>query len=236
MPWCAGVMCARADEHVERLSPSGTNTSRSPVATASPYPTHYGPRRLPTPQDPATRRCRRVTRAAPCRTGTSDGATPVRRAAPAKACRRNGSSDSATQPARDTTGTTPPATGARRSSRRGVGQRRRPAPEPPVAKIDVLARLAACLIRAAGNRRPIARGLQLRPAPLDLAVNSRLDQHKRTAVLPASATSARRASSRCPTRPTAPSRNELRHVRPCTRRSRRAAVAVAEITTSCASR
>ena len=35
-------MCARADEHVERLSPSGTNTARSPVATGSPYPTHNG--------------------------------------------------------------------------------------------------------------------------------------------------------------------------------------------------
>ena len=173
--------------------------------------------------------------AAPCRSARSDVASRVRRARNGWACRRSGWSGSAARCA--------PHSRARLlkpQPRSLIPLRRRRAPASSARagapEIDVFARVAARLIRAPGHRRPIRRALKLGVASLDLAVDRRLDQHQRPAVLAGSAVSARRASRRCPSRPTAPSRNELRHVRPCTRRSRRAAVAVAEITTSCASR
>jgi hypothetical protein len=56
-------------------------------------------------------------------------------------------------------------------------------PDPAVAEIDVLARVAAGLVRAAGHRRPIPRALKLGVASLDLSVDSGLDQYQRAAVL-----------------------------------------------------
>src|SRR5450755_2717219 len=81
-----------------------------------------------------------------------------------------------------------------------------------LAKIDVLARVAARLIRAAGNRRPIARTLKLRVAPLDLAVNSRPDQHQRATVLTGSG---RFGATRVEPLPNSADRAQQERVAPC---------------------